>query len=458
MSPGLIQLLVALALTVITGYFATARAALDRMTVARAARLVDEDRAGAARVVALLEGASRSWSALTLLIVLPFVTSVALVTAVLLDRLSTGPAIAAAVAVTAVTGYVAVDLVPRSVALRRPEDIACRTAGPVTAATTLLKLPAMLLVWAGGRILPGAEDGAEAFVTEEAIRDLIDEAEGQSIEPSERAMIHSIFELGDTLVREIMVPRPDVVMVSVAQPLSEVVGVILDHGYSRIPVHRGDERDDIAGVLYAKDVLKRIHFEGSEEGDWEEMIRAPYVVPELKSVDTLLSELQAEQVHLAVVVDEYGALAGIATIEDVLEEIVGEIVDEYDSEEALVEVEGDGVWRVDARLQVSALEEITQTDLPDDDWDTVGGLLYGVLGHVPRTGESVELDTARLSAVKVRGRRIVEVLVERIDPEADEETSLTVDSHDADGSREESTNGGRTRDQVEAGVTEESAR
>ncbi len=413
MSPELVQIIAAAALFVVTGYFAAARAALDRMTLARAARLVDEDKSGAAKVVGLLEDAGRTWSALTLLVLVPLVTAVALVTELFVGLLAPAGAIATAVAITAVLGYVCAELIPRSFALRRAESVACRTAGAVRAASGLLRPLTMLLVWLGARILPGSEDGAEAFVTEEAIRDLIDEAEGQSIEPSERAMIHSIFELSDTLVREIMVPRPDVVMVSVTLPLTDVVELILQHGYSRIPVHRGDERDDIAGVLYAKDVLRRLHTSGNEDGSWEDLIRPPYVVPELKSVDGLLRELQAEQVHLAIVVDEYGALAGIATIEDVLEEIVGEIVDEYDSEEALVEQLADDRWRIDARLQVSALEDLTGLDLPDDDWDTVGGLLYGLLGHVPRAGEVVAIGGLRLIAERVRGRRIAEIMVER---------------------------------------------
>lgn len=423
MSPELIQALVVALLWMVTGYFAAARAALDRMTVARAARLVEEKRSGAVKVTQLLEDSSRSWSALTLLVIVPLVTAVALVTELLMGWLTVPAAVATSVLISAVLAYVCAELVPRSIALRRAEAVACKTAGALKGTAMLLRPVTTLLVWLGARILPGAEDGAEAFMTEEAIRDMIDEAEGQSIEPSERAMIHSIFELSDTLVREIMVPRPDVIMVSVSQPLGEVVETILDHGYSRIPVHRGEERDDIAGMLYAKDVLRRIHTRGTEAGGWEDLIRPPYVVPELKSVDGLLRELQAEQVHMAIVVDEYGALAGIATIEDVLEEIVGEIVDEYDSEEALVEILDEDHWRVDARLSVSDLEQICATKLPDDDWDTVGGLLYGMLGHVPRPGEAVEVDGLRLVAERVRGRRIGEVTVERtpLDPTPGEE-------------------------------------
>jgi CBS domain containing-hemolysin-like protein len=413
------QFAVAIGLIVITGFFATARSALDRMTIARATRLVDAGQAGAQHVISLLEDASRTWSALTLLVIVPLVTAVALITELLIDVVAAAGAVLIAVGVTATLGYLGAELIPRSVALRRAEVVACRTARPVRAASALLRPLTAVLVWLGVRVLPGSEDGAEAFVTEEAIRDLIEEADEEGMDPAERAMIKSILELSDTLVREIMVPRPDIVMVSTDQPLASVVELILAQGHSRIPVHRGDDHDDIAGVLYAKDVLKRLHLTGSEDGPWDDLIRPPYVVPELKHVDGLLHELQAQQVHMAVVVDEYGALAGIATIEDVLEEIVGEIVDEYDSEEPLVEQLDEDRWRVDARLLVSDLEELAGSDLPDEHWDTVGGLLYGLLGRVPRPGEAASVAGLRLLAERVRGRRIMQILVHRTGDPAD---------------------------------------
>lgn len=417
MSP-VAQAVLAGVLLAVAGLFATARAALDRMTTGRAARLVEQERPGADRVVGLLEDAARTWSALTLLVVVPLVAAVVLVTELLMGLLIEPAALVVAIAVMGVLGYLGVELLPRSIALRRAEAVACRTAGVVGVGSAVLRPLTSVLVWLGARVLPGAEDGAEAFVTEEAIRDLIDEAAGQGIQQAERAMIQSIFELGDTLVREIMVPDPDVVMVSDAQSLADVVEVILEQGFSRIPVHRADDRDDVVGVLYAKDVLKRLHTTGSEAGAWDDLVRDAYVVPELKRVDSLLQELQAAQVHLAVVVDEYGALAGIATIEDVLEEIVGEIVDEYDAEEDLVTALPGGGWHIDARLPVTRLEDLTGSDLPDEDWDTAGGLLGGLLGRVPRVGDSILVDGLRLRAERVRGRRVALIRVTREDAAA----------------------------------------
>src|SRR5680860_242315 len=194
-----------------------------------------------------------------------------------------------------------------------------------------------VLIRLGNVIAPGKGLERGPFVTEDDLREMIDTAESDEIiEESERAMIHSIFELADTVVREIMVPRPDMVVVSADAALSEVIDVVLGAGHSRVPVYR-DDRDRIVGLVYAKDVLRRLHSGAGENGPWEDLLRPASFVPELKRVDALLRELQTEKVHLAVVVDEYGATAGLVTIEDILEEIVGEIVDEYDREEALVE-------------------------------------------------------------------------------------------------------------------------
>jgi CBS domain containing-hemolysin-like protein len=248
-------------------------------------------------------------------------------------------------------------------------------------------------------------------VAEEHLRDLIDvAASDDQLSVSRHAMLTAVFDLDDTVVREIMVPRPDMISVSAKSTLEEVVDVILQAGHSRIPVY-GADRDEIDGVLYAKDVLALLHTGDSRP--WTELLRPPLVVPELKSVEELLRELQLQQVHLAVVVDEYGATVGLITIEDILEELVGEIVDEYDHEVTLVEVLDDDRWRVDARLAVDDLAVLVDTKLPDDEWDTVGGLLFGMLGHIATPGERIAVDGVQLTAEQVRGRRISKVLVER---------------------------------------------
>ncbi len=226
-------------------------------------------------------------------------------------------------------------------------------------------------------------------MTEEDIRAMAEVAsEEESIEEEEKELIHSIFEFGDTLVREVMVPRPDMVVAPVTASLQDVMDLILKRGYSRIPVYRG-ELDEIVGVVYAKDLLRHLHA-GKADLPIEKIMREPYFVPETKKVSDLLREMQQRRVHIAIVLDEYGSVAGLVTIEDLLEEIVGEIADEIDEVNDLLDVE-----------------------LPQDEWDTVAGLMYGLLGSVPTQGETVDFDNLTFTAEKVQGRRIAKILINR---------------------------------------------
>jgi CBS domain containing-hemolysin-like protein len=406
----------AVLLLLVAAYFNAAREAMTRMTPYRALKLHKEEVRGASRLVALMRNPARTLNILALVVVLAQVSAVALVAIVADHILDGGLAFAAALLVGAIALFVVADVVPRTIGVQHTDGVAVRTARWVGLLAGPLSPFAWLLIRLGNVIAPGKGLAAGPFVTEEAVREMIDVAESDSvIEAGERAMIHSIFELGDTLVREIMVPRPDMVMVSSDAKLDEVVDTLLSAGYTRLPVYKGD-RDTIIGLVYAKDILKLLSMPDQAEGAWQQLLRRPYFVPELKPVDKLLRELQARQVHMAVVVDEYGTTAGLVTIEDILEEIVGEIVDEYDREESLVEQIDEDRWRVDARLPVDDLDEIVDTHLPDEEWDTVGGLLFGLLGHVPKPGEQVEVDALRLIAEHVKGRRIATVLVERAAP------------------------------------------
>jgi len=407
-------LTVALLLVVLSAFFGAAETALSRLSLNRAQKMVDAGQRGAERVVRLLEDPARTLNILALAVLALQVVAVAII-AVIADHYLDDWG---AVAVAAVTGtavlFVGAEVAPKTLAVQRTEMVAVRTARWVGLLVGPLSPIARLLIGAGNVIAPGKGLKQGPFVTEEEIREMIDVAESDEvIEETERAMIHSIFELGDTVVREIMVPRPDMVTVSVQDDLGTVLDTILRAGHSRIPVY-GDERDTIVGLVYAKDVLGRLHTNGDEEGPWDELLRPPTFVPELKPVDSLLREMQADKVHLAIVVDEYGATVGLVTIEDILEEIVGEIVDEYDREEKLVEPLGENVWRLDARVSVDELNEMLGTDLPNEEWDTLGGLLFGLLGHVPSPGERVEIEGIRLTAERIRGRRIAKVLVKRL--------------------------------------------
>jgi CBS domain containing-hemolysin-like protein len=230
-----------------------------------------------------------------------------------------------------------------------------------------------------------------------------------SIEESERQMIHSIFEFGDTIVRQIMVPRPDIVAVEVKTPLQAALDVIVEHDLSRVPIY-SEDLDRVEGILYAKDVLKALHQSRSPIG-LRELVRPAHFVPESNKASNLLREMQREKFHMAIVIDEYGSTAGLVTLEDLLEELVGAIADEHDVEERDVEAVGDGRYRVDASLPIHELNELVGTDLPRDRWNTVGGLMFGLLGTIPTEGQAVTLQGFRFTAEKVQGRRVTTVLV-----------------------------------------------
>ena len=402
-------------LVLLAAGFSAAQAALSRMTVHRAAKLVEDGGRRARTLLRLVEHPVRTLNILALAVLLLQVTAVALVAVVADRHLPDAAAVALTVAAAGMGMFVVAEAAPKTLALQNTERVALMTAPLVAVFVRPLAPLARLLIGVANVVVPGpAPAGGPFVVTEDELREMIDVAEDtEIIEESEREMIHSIFELGDTVVREIMVPRPDMATVSDADSLSDVLESMLASGHSRLPVYHGD-RDHIVGLVYAKDVLRRLHATASETGPWQDLLRSAHFVPELKPVDALLRELQAEKVHMAIVVDEYGATAGLVTIEDILEEIVGEIVDEYDTEEILVEALDENAWVVDARLPVDDLSKLVDSELPSEGWDTVGGLLFGMLGHVPSPGERVDVDSVRLVAERVKGRRISKVLVRRM--------------------------------------------
>ena len=224
----------------------------------------------------------------------------------------------------------------------------------------------------------------------------------------EIALISSVLEFSDAVVREVMVPRPDMVTIAAGQQSDEALEMILASGRSRIPV-TGEDLDDVLGVLYARDLL-RFQESGASPAQVRTLMRPAHFVPETKKVFDLLRELQREKVHLAIVVDEFGGTAGLVTIEDLLEEIVGEITDEYDTEERMIEESGHG-YLVDGRLSVEDLAELVGMPLPDENWDTVGGLILGLAGRVPEEGETFQVDGVNLTAERVQGRRVARVRV-----------------------------------------------
>jgi CBS domain containing-hemolysin-like protein len=406
-SPGLVLLVIAL--IVLAAALTTVEAALSAFSRARALELAHEQRPGAVRLLRLLDDAAHHLNALLVLRLMTETSAVVLATAMVLDLL--GPdewtSVLVAVALMFVVLFVVVGVGPRTIGRQRSEAIALATAGLVTAVGRVLGPLPKLLIMIGNALTPGKGFSEGPFSSEAELREMVDLAEASSlIESGESKMIHSVFELGDTFVREVMVPRTDVVYIERTKTLRQAMSLFLRSGFSRIPVV-GEDLDDIVGFAYIKDVSKRV-FDRQAAQNTEHVdstMRPVFHVPDSKPVDDLLREMQAQRRHIAVVVDEYGGTAGIVTIEDILEEIVGEITDEFDVEEEHVEELADGSKRVPARFPVDDLDEVVGVSIDDDEVDSVGGLMAKHLGKVPIPGSTVEVAGLLFTAEEAKGRR-----------------------------------------------------
>jgi CBS domain containing-hemolysin-like protein len=325
----------------------------------------------------------------------------------------------ALVAVMVVITYVAIGVLPRTIGRQHPYTVGLAFAGPTKSLARVLSPVASLLILIGNAITPGRGFREGPFSSDIELRELVDIAGSRGVvEETEREMLQSVFDLGDTIVREVMVPRTEVVWIEEDKSLRQALHLATRSGFSRIPVV-GEDVDDVLGVAYIKDMIARaLSLDPGERGPTlGELMRAPVFVPESKNVDALLREMQRDRTHFAIVVDEYGGTAGIVTIEDLLEEIVGEITDEYDVETpAPITALPDGSYRVSARLPVEDLGEIFDVELPDDDVDTVGGLLAQLLGRVPLPGSEATVNTLHLlgePGLDRRGRPHVQTLLVR---------------------------------------------
>jgi putative hemolysin len=339
---------------------------------------------------------------------------------VLSERAFGPPGVAIAIFFEVVVIFVLAEAVPKTYAVQHADRAALLVAPIVYAIARfpLIRVFSRALIGLANVLVPGKGLKTGPFVSEEELLALADVAEEEEvIERTERALIHSIIEFGDTVVREVMVPRPDMVTVEARATSADVMELIIPAGFSRIPVYE-QGIDDIVGILFAKDLMRELR-EGNGEKPVRELARKPRFVPETKRVAELLPEMQKEKAHMAIVVDEYGGTAGLVTLEDLIEELVGEIVDEYDVEEAPVEPLPGGGVRVNARMPIDELNELLEAEFPEGDFDTVGGLMFNLLGHVPTEGESVEYDGHQLRAEKVQGRRIGRVRISPVAQDTD---------------------------------------
>ncbi|WP_457962485.1 hemolysin family protein [Arthrobacter sp. D1-29] len=313
----------------------------------------------------------------------------------------------AATGIMALVGFVIVGVSPRQLGRLHSAAVVRFTAPLIRLLTWVLGPIPAWLVALGSAAAPGAPGGDEAFFSEQEFRELVDRAsESDMIEDTEAEMIQSVFDFGDTLVRAVMVPRTDILSIDAGSSLRRAMSLFLRSGYSRIPVI-GESTDQILGIVYLKDVAAALHELGpdAEPPPVEALAREVRYVPESKQVSDLLRELQKESTHVAIVIDEYGGTAGLVTLEDLIEEIVGEIVDEYDTESAEAVALGDGSFRVSARMSIDDLGELFDIELDDDEVDTVGGLLAKALGRVPIVGSTVEVSGVSLRAERLEGRR-----------------------------------------------------
>ena len=405
-------------LVLLGSVLAIAEASLTRMTRVRALALQEEGRRNAATLAAIESDPPRYLNSVYLSVM--FVQNgSAILVAILAENTFTGEGVEASGALITLVSvaftilyFVVVEAMSKTFAILHSDRAALTVAPLVWFLGRLLALPTRALIGVANVLLPGRGLKAGPFVSEEDIRSMasVGHEEG-SIEEEEKELIHSIFEFGDTIVREVMVPRPDVIAIEHDRTLRDVQALVLAHGTSRIPVFR-ESLDEVVGVVFAKDVLKALH-QGKVDMPLADIVREARYVPESKKAAELLREMQKEKFHMAMVTDEYGSVSGLVSLEDLLEELVGDITDEYDTEEpGLVQLE-DGSYRVSGKASIDDLNELLDVELPDEEWDTVAGLVLDLFGKIPDAGEETSFRGLTFRADEVNGRRVVSVVITR---------------------------------------------
>ncbi|MEP6527986.1 MAG: hemolysin family protein [Nocardioidaceae bacterium] len=408
-------------LILVAGVVASAEAALSSFSKVRAAELERSGARAGSRLLTVLDDPPRYLNTALLLRLACEITATVLVVLVIRDVISpTWLEVVVAAGVMLVVIYVASGVAPRTLGRQHADRVALMASGPLLLLTRVLGPIPRLLIMLGNALTPGKGFREGPFASEAEFRALVDLAEqSRVIESGESKMIHSVFELGETIAREVMVPRTDVVFIERTKTLRQCVSLALRSGFSRIPV-TGENLDDVVGIAYLKDITRRIFDRHDAESTErvESVMRAVVFVPDSKPVDELMREMQAERTHLAIVVNEYGGTSGLITIEDIVEEIVGEITDEYDVDPDEVEWLSSGSVRVSSRLQVDELGELFDLSIDDDDVDTVGGLMAKHLGRVPIPGAQIDVEGLHLQAETQSGRRnlVGTIVVTRAEP------------------------------------------
>ncbi len=423
----MLMLLTIFALLIVLIFTSIAEMGLSRITRTKAASLADSGHKSARTLQKLVSSPER-WVNPLLLTINVCQTVQATLTGILSARLWGTYGVIVGVIANVLVFFVLAEAVPKTYAVLHPQKAALATARPTAALVAFppLRLISKGLIGLTNVIVRGKGLEQGPFVSESELLGIVEVASQEGVvENEERELIESIIEFGDTVAREVMVPRPDIVTLEDTSTVTEALDLAISHGFSRLPVLGSGGEDDVVGIAYTKDLMQA---ERNDEGDHPltEFLRTARFVPENKPVNRLMREMQAEKFHLALVADEYGALAGLITLEDCLEELVGEIVDEHDEEETEVQRLADGDYSVDGSMSIEDLNDLLDLGIPDEYWETVAGFLFGTLEHVPEAGESLTYEGWRFTATEVEGRRIRRVEVSR-DPAIDA-SSLEIDS------------------------------
>lgn len=424
-------LILSLVLVLLAGLLTMAETAIARVSRGQVEELRRDGNRRAESLIKVLDDRPRHVNVLLFLSTLARVSATVIVGYVFVDVFalrggqSVGLALVAAIVVMLVAAYVIVGVGGRTLGRQHALRASLAAARFTVFVTAILGPLATLLILLGNALTPGKGYRDGPFASEADLRELVDLAGAESlIQDDERQMIHSVFELGDTFAREVMVPRTEMIFIERDKTLRQALSLGLRSGFSRIPVI-GESADDVVGIIYLKDVVRRVfeHHEAETSERVDSLMRSPYFVPDSKPADTLLRDMQSARVHMAIVVDEYGGTAGLATIEDILEEIVGEIADEYDTAAPEVAPLANGAYRVMARMHVDNLAELIglEVDSEEEGVDTVLGLVAKRLGRVPIPGANVQIDGWRLTAEQGAGRRnrIGSVLAEPVEEQAE---------------------------------------
>ena len=406
-----------------SGVFAMAETAFVKASRIKLHGLAEGGDRRAARVLELYDHQERTLNSVLLLLLGCQMVSATLLGSVLEPAYGTvGLLVGSLLEITVFFTFA--EVAPKTYAVTHPERAVLRMSALLVFVTHFAPLRVLTRGFIGlaNVVLPGRGLPRGPFVTENEILTMADVAADEAeIETEERELIHSIFEFGDTVVREVMLPRPDMIAVEADATVDEAVNTMIVAGFSRVPAY-DNTTDNIIGLVYLKDLVgSQTAGQGSESV--RASVREAVYVPESKRVAELLRDMQRQKYHMAIVVDEYGGTAGLVTLEDLLEEIVGEITDEYDVEEPRVERLPNGMLRVPGRTPIDEVNEELDAHLPDDEWDTVGGLVFFTLGHVPEEGECVTVDGLEFCAERVQGTRIVSVLIGSV-PRYDENDAI----------------------------------